>query len=311
MAALSVTTCDVSVVICAYDEARWGDLQRAVASVCDQEAHGGVVETIVVVDHNRALHCRATEMWKDDERVRVVANAHGRGLSGARNTGVEHATGVVVAFLDDDAAAATPGWLLSLTSALDANDVVAVGGAARPVADGATPAWWPAEFNWVIGCSWIGLPSETATVRNVIGCNMAFRRDDLVAAGGFAESLGRVGTLPAGCEETDLCIRITNASPGSRVLYVPAAAVDHRVPVSRSTWRYFWRRCLAEGKSKAAVSRRNGGQRALSSERAYVVRVLPRAVLRALRDRNLRRAGAIVAGFAITTAGYALGQVRP
>jgi glycosyltransferase involved in cell wall biosynthesis len=298
----------VSVVICAYDEARWADLQRAVASVVDHAWPG--VETIVVVDHNPALLARAEARWPSG--VRVTANVHGRGLSGARNTGVEAAAGDVVVFLDDDAAAA-PGWLASLLGAFDVGDgrdVVAVGGGVRPAVDGAVPGWWPEEFNWVVGCSWTGLPSEPDAVRNVIGCNMAFRRADLLAVGGFAEGLGRVGTLPAGCEETDVCIRMAHRTPGASILYVPGAAVDHRVPATRLRWRYFWRRCFAEGVSKAAVSKRNRGRAALSSERDYVRRVLPRGVVRALARGNVRRAGAIVLGFAVTCAGYVWGARR-
>jgi GT2 family glycosyltransferase len=301
----------VSVVICAYDQGRWADLRCAVASVRAQAWDG--VEVIVVVDHNPALLTLARREWHGASDVRVVANAHRRGLSGARNSGVEAASGHVVAFLDDDATAAR-GWLVGLLAAFDQADagrVVAVGGAARPAVDGPLPSWWPHEFDWVVGCSWTGLPTATAPVRNVIGCNMAFRRADLVAVGGFAEGLGRVGTLPAGCEETDVCIRLGSAQPGATVWYVPHAVVDHRVPATRLCWSYFWRRCFAEGASKAAVSRRNGGGRALSSERVYVVRVLPRAVARALRDGEARKAAAIVAGLAVTVAGYVRGRVRP
>ena len=48
-----------------------------------------------------------------------------------------------------------------------------------------------------------------ADLRNVIGCNMAFRATVFDTAGLFGEDLGRVGRVPYGCEETELCIRIT------------------------------------------------------------------------------------------------------
>lgn len=298
----------VSVVICAYDEGRWPDLRRAVGSVLDQSPQPDVV---VVIDHNPMLLARARRQWADPRSgVDVMANAHGPGLSGARNTGVEAAQGTVVAFLDDDAAA-DPDWLASLLGGFRHADVVAVGGGVRPAVQGAVPRWWPDEFNWVVGCSWTGLPVETTTVRNVIGCNMAFRRDAVVAAGGFVEGIGRVGTRPTGCEETDLCIRVTDRVPGARVLYVPTAAASHRVPPERLRWRYFRRRCFAEGISKAAVTRRNGSRRGLESEREYVRRVLPRAVLRAIRHGEPVRAAAVIAGLGLTAAGYAWGRVRP
>ena len=298
----------VSVVICAYDDRRWRDLRRAVDSVLSQDPRP---EVVVVIDHNRDLLALARRQWDEAETgVRVVANENGQGLSGARNSGVDAARGAIVAFLDDDAAAG-PGWLSALLSGFRDADVVAVGGAVRPAVDGTVPRWWADEFNWVVGCSWTGLPRETATVRNVIGCNMAFRRDAVVAAGGFVEGIGRVGTRPTGCEETDLCIRVADRAPGARVLYLPDAHADHRVPAERLRWSYFRRRCFAEGISKAAVARRNGSRRGLESEREYVRRVLPRAVLRAVLHGEPARAAAIVAGLFLTAAGYAWGRVRP
>ena len=101
----------ISVVICAYTEDRWGDLVEAVESV---QAQAGCVdlETIVVIDHNPSLLERAGRSLAG---VRVTENVEGRGLSGARNSGVALATGDVVAFMDDDAVAAIvaiPGTLL-------------------------------------------------------------------------------------------------------------------------------------------------------------------------------------------------------
>ena len=61
-----------------------------------------------MVDHSDELLARSAASL--DPRVQVVASTGSRGLSGARNTGVAAATGEVVLFLDDDAAA-HPGWL--------------------------------------------------------------------------------------------------------------------------------------------------------------------------------------------------------
>src|SRR3954447_1474612 len=99
---------DVSVIICCYTEDRWDDLVRAVESVRQQTV--ACRELIVVVDHNPSLHGRA----QDELDCIVVENAEARGLSGARNTGIGAANGALVAFLDDDAAAA-PDWLHWLT----------------------------------------------------------------------------------------------------------------------------------------------------------------------------------------------------
>src|SRR5205085_8257252 len=131
------------------------------------------------------------------------------------------------------------------------------------------------EFDCVVGCSSVGLPAPPAAVRNLIGANMSARRDAVLAVGGFGEGIGRVGTRPTGCEETDLYIRLGQRWPGARVVYGPDARVHHAVPAGRLSWRYFRARCFAEGLSKAQVAGRVGRERALASERAYVLKVLP------------------------------------
>jgi len=248
--------------------------------------------------------------------VVVLPNIGSRGLSGARNTGVAAATGDVVAFLDDDAAA-EPDWLERLTEHYADPSVVGVGGLVEPRWTTGPPRWFPAEFGWVVGCSYTGLPLVTATVRNPIGANMSFRRDQLLAVGGFATSVGRVGTDALGCEETELSIRLASRFPSTRILHEPSAVVHHCVSVERERWTYFRRRCWAEGLSKAEVSRLSDPRRALASERGYAFRTVPagaaRDVAAAVRERDpsrLARAAVGVTGLAVTAAGYFSGRVR-
>lgn len=303
----------ISVVICSYSLDRWADLARAVESVQAQQL--AAAELLLVIDHNDALLARARAEWPG---LRVVPNAEERGLSGARNTGISLAGGEVVAFLDDDAAA-EPSWTTELASAYRDPGVIGVGGASLPAWDVARPGWFPEEYDWVIGCSYRGLPGGSAQVRNLIGSNMSFRADGLRQVAGFNAALGRIGSGVAGCEETELCIRLVERHPGSRLLYEPRARVHHRVPASRATWRYFRSRCFAEGRSKAVVSRLVGSRHGLRSERRYASRVLPWAALKAIGDlvRTRRashagRAAVIGAGLAITAAGYLQGIiVRP
>jgi hypothetical protein len=225
-----------------------------------------------------------------------------------------------VAFLDDDALPAG-GWLTSLLAPFDDPRVLATGGTARPVWADGRPGWFPQEFDWVVGCSYRGQPEELGEVRNPLGCNMAFRRQVFAEVDGFREGVGRVGRRPLGCEETELCIRLRQRWPDSRIVLVPDAVVDHHVTPERHRFAYFRQRCFAEGISKATVTDSVGTGDGLSSERTYLTRTLPGGVMQGLRTAvqregdsdgaradGARRAAAIVAGCAITMAGYVRGR---
>ena len=296
---------EASVVVCAYDLGRWDRTVEAVRSVLAQEP--AVAEVLVVIDHNPDLLAQAQDKWPDLP-VRVAPNSGARGLSGARNTGVAMSTSEVVAFLDDDAVA-EPTWIGRLLAAYADESVVACGGRVEPVLGAARPGWWPAEFDWVVGCSYVGLPTVRADVRNVIGANMSARRAAVVGAGGFQEGIGRIGTRPVGCEETDLLIRLGDSRVGARVVYEPAAVVHHWVPPARLSWHYFRARCVAEGFSKAQVTASVGSERALASERSYTLKVLPRGMARAVAHGAPLRALAIATGLALTSAGYVRGRL--
>jgi glucosyl-dolichyl phosphate glucuronosyltransferase len=300
----------LSVVICAYTLDRWGDIEAAVASLQRQERRPDQV--VLVADHNPELLDRSRAAFPD---VTVLPNAGPRGLSGARNTGVEAATGDVVAFLDDDAAA-DPLWTAQLLEAFAAaDDVIGVGGWVEPDWRAPRPAWFPDEFLWVVGSSYAGLPTGRAEIRNPIGANMSFRRSVLDSAGGFDPDMGRSGADAAGCEETEFAIRARSLT-GGRVVLEPDASCRHKVTPERVTRTYFRRRCRAEGRSKAVVSTLAGQDAALESERGYVLRTLPRGVVRGLVDvlrgdrGGAARAWAIVEGTALTAVSYALARLR-
>jgi GT2 family glycosyltransferase len=300
----------ISIVICGYTLQRWNELVAAVESV--QQQHLQPEEIIVVIDHNPELLQQARTHLSG---VLVEENTEQRGLSGARNCGIALAKGNIVAFLDDDAVA-TPHWLSLLSEAFARPDVIGAGGAIRPRWSGDAPRWFPEEFLWVVGCTYRGLPQRIQPVRNLIGANMAIRREVFNAVGGFSSEIGRVGTRPVGCEETELCIRARQLWPLKAFLYSPEAVVLHHVPANRTTWHYFRSRCYAEGLSKAVVSQLAGAKDALSSERTYVSQTLPQGVARGIvegvRNRDISgfaRAGAIIAGFALTASGYVVGTV--
>lgn len=310
-------TLTVSIIICCWTAERGDLLRRAIATAADQSGPRDGV--IVVVDHNEDLK-RDIERWVATElphptsrRVDVTANRGPRGLSGARNTGVDRAQGDILAFLDDDAVPRA-GWLAHLRSAFIDPTVAGVGGGI--VADWAEgqPGWFPEELRWVVGCDYRGLPEDGAEIRNPIGANMALRRSAL-ADRRFDTGLGRDGTRPAGGEETELAIRIRQDIPTARFVRRAAAEVDHHVTADRHRFGYLVRRCWHEGLSKGAMTARVGTGDGLAAERGFL-RTIPKAALRHLGavghgDRWApARAAALLLGTGATGLGYLRGRRR-
>ncbi|AFN45513.1 glycosyltransferase [Arachnia propionica] len=311
----------VTVVVCAYTLDRWTDLHDGVLEAARQLRESGREgRVLVVVDHNDELLAKAGELA--GPLVDVIANTHRRGLSGGRNTAIGFADTEVIVFLDDDATP-EPGWLEHLLVPFADREVLVAGGAATPRwPDGAArPVSLPAapsgrgELDWVVGCTYEGQPTTLAPVRNVMGCNMAFRATVFDTAGLFGEDLGRVGRVPYGCEETELCIRVTRHHPTAGILFEPRSRVRHHVSPDRLRWNYLWRRTYAEGISKAAVTERTSHQASLSTEMSYATRILPRGFLRELlsaprtRGRGLGGAFAIASALAMTGIGYVVGHI--
>ena len=302
-----------SVILCAYTEKRWDDLVKAISSLQHQDTPPG--EIILVIDHNPHLYSMALEKFPG---VRVMESRGVLGLSGARNTGAESSRFPLIVFMDEDATAERD-WLARLLVSFQDDRVLGVGGSVIPSWPNHQPAWFPDEFAWVVGCSYKGMPENETPVRNMLGCNMSFRRDAFEKLGGFANNLGRLGENQLiSCEETELCIRLNQKYPGSLLLYDPQARVNHKIPSYRLTWQYFIRRCFAEGVSKALVADSVGSKDGLSSEHIYVRRILPLGFLLGIKESlthtnmgGFFRAGTILMGLAMTVLGYLSGKISP
>ena len=186
-----------------------------------------------------------------------------------------------------------------------------------PMWVGEPPGWFPDEFLWTVGCSYRGLPTKPAEVRNVFGGAMLLKRQIFQRVGTFSTDLGRQGTsFPLSGEETELCIRARAAIPDGRFMLEPSSVVWHKVPAARLTWTYFRSRCYAEGVSKAHLAALCGNRDVLVTERDYTLRALPAGFARGFSDLfrsdadGLKRSAAIVFGLASAAAGYFAGRLN-
>ncbi|MGA9870919.1 MAG: glycosyltransferase family 2 protein [Rhodococcus sp. (in: high G+C Gram-positive bacteria)] len=272
----------VAVAICCYTVARWESIRAAVTAVVAQ-LDSQTDQLVVVVDHNSELLELARGAFPD---ITVIANSGPIGLSGARNCAVAATNSEVIAFLDDDAIPGD-GWVEGIRRAFNSSELVMAGGTVVPRWPGGhRPSWFPPEFDWVVGCDYRGIAPVGSRIRNPIGANMAVRRRGLESAGGFRTDLGRHRGLPAGCEETELAIRLVEQNPAASIRRISDTAVAHHVAPVRCTRRYFLSRCLHEGRSKATMSNILGSTAPLGTELQYVIRTLPKGAASHLIPKN-------------------------
>jgi glycosyltransferase involved in cell wall biosynthesis len=89
----------ISVIMPTFNSERF--LEASVRSVLQQDFRD--FELLLVDDASVDASVRmATEFAQNDHRVRCLTNRHSKGVSGARNTGLDEARGEWIAFLDSD-----------------------------------------------------------------------------------------------------------------------------------------------------------------------------------------------------------------
>ncbi len=255
----------VAVVISVYSIDRANDAVDCIESVKNQTL--APKEIIVVLDPDDVLVDYYKKRLGSDVKL-VTSDAFG--LSSARNMGIKSSDSELIAFIDDDAVADC-NWLKNIIANFEDPSVIGAGGRIIPMWPDKDPGWFPEELYWIVGCSYKGLPTSKAEIRNPIGCNMVFRRSLFDRVGLFSTILGRVGNVLLGHDDTEFGIRAKRRVVGSKIVYVPEAVVYHRVAKRRVSFRYVLERSYAEGFSKAFISRAaEDNSTSLDTERNYL-----------------------------------------
>ncbi|GIU51727.1 hypothetical protein TUM4438_42350 [Shewanella sairae] len=87
----------VSVVMPVYNVALF--VEDAIQSVLDQSFEN--FELIIINDYSKDNSLALCQRY-NDARIKIISHQHNQGLSSARNTGIRHALGQYVAFIDSD-----------------------------------------------------------------------------------------------------------------------------------------------------------------------------------------------------------------
>ena len=253
----------VSVVVCAYNAAHTlGECLASLAGLRYPDVE------IIVVDDGSSDGTGAIAAAHDGVRVITIANG---GLAAARNVGLSHATGEIVAYTDADVMV-DRDWLTYLVQPFLNSNIVAAGG----------PNVVPLQDPWMAQCvaRAPGGPThvllDDRIAEHVPGCNCAFRRDALVAIGGFNPIFLRAG------DDVDVCWRLQ--AKGWKIAFAPSALVWHH---HRDTVAGYWRQQVGYGEGETWLMRRHPEQfvRGRMAWRGHIYSPLPQ--IRSFSDERI------------------------
>jgi glycosyltransferase involved in cell wall biosynthesis len=218
----------VSVIICAYNAQ--STIEACLRSLL--ELRYPSVEVVVVDDGSTDATREIAERFP----FRVI-HQENKGLSIARNVGIDAATGEYVAFTDSDCVV-DPDWLTYLIGAIERHGWSAAGGPNLP----------PPEDSRVPACVAVAPGGPTHVLINddiaehIPGCNMAFRRDTLRQIQCFDPMFTSAG------DDVDVCWRLQDR--GEQIGFSPAAMVWH---FRRNTVKEYLRQQRGYGKAEALL----------------------------------------------------------
>jgi len=208
----------VSIVICTDGRAA----ALAATLHCLQYLDGPAFEVCVVCGPTEDGTAELLSGWNG--KIKIGRNPE-RNLSMSRNIGIAMAAGEIVAFVDDDGLP-EPEWLPQILQAFDDPNVAGAGGIVMDHT-GARPQYLYASADRLGNADWQrDTPADgynfplSFNFPYVQGTNSAFRRDALLAVGGFDEEFEFY------LDETDVCCRLVDA--GWVIRQLPDAVVHHK-----------------------------------------------------------------------------------
>jgi cellulose synthase/poly-beta-1,6-N-acetylglucosamine synthase-like glycosyltransferase len=247
----------LSVVVCSYNGA------RTIRDCCEAllRLEYPNYEVIVVDDGSTD----ATPAIALQYGFRLISTEN-RGLSSARNTGLQAAMGEIVAYIDDDAYP-DPHWLTYLAATFLGTAHVGVGGPNyAPPGDGRIA---DCVANAPGGPLHVLLSDHEA--EHIPGCNMAFRKAALQAIGGFDPQFRTAG------DDVDVCWRLQQR--GWTIGFHPAAVVWHH---RRNSVRMYWRQQQGYGKAEALLERKWPEKYNVAGHPSWAGRLYGKGITRAL-----------------------------
>jgi glycosyltransferase involved in cell wall biosynthesis len=235
----------VTVAIPTYNRADF--LRQTLAGIAHQHFPREHFE-VLVIDNNSTDHTRAVveEFAAAHPAPRYIVEQQ-QGLDYGRNRAIAEARGEIILFADDDILV-QPDWIAQMAVPLMADrerKVGAVGGEVIPVFPDGLPDWvreWHAP---------LAFRPDTGPLRpqdSPMGANLAFPKWIFAQLGPFHTALDRAAGNYFSGGDSEMIRRVRDA--GLQVWFSPAAAVQHQMPASRTTFRYARRHAFDSARSR-------------------------------------------------------------
>jgi len=235
----------VTVAIPTYNRADF--LRQTLAGLVAQQFPRDHFEVLVIDNNSRDNTAAVVAEFASTRPAPRYIREEKQGLDHARNRALAEARGEIIVFGDDDILV-KPDWLAQITVPLLADAghrVGAVGGEVIPVFPDGLPDWvreWhaPLAFRPDLG----PLPAR----HSPMGANLAFPKWVFAQLGPFHTALDRAAGNYFSGGDSEMIRRVRAA--GLEVWFAPAAAVQHQMPASRTTFRYAARHAFDSARSR-------------------------------------------------------------
>jgi glycosyltransferase involved in cell wall biosynthesis len=239
---MPATSTGISVVICTYNREKF--IGKALDCL-DRQTLARERFEILIIDNKSTDHTagisRQFIATHPGLNVRYFLEEN-KGLSYARNRGLQESSAPIITYIDDDAEV-VPGFLETILRFMEGHpDAIGVGGRVIPkYSESAEPPWMNSYLSGFVGkVDYGGEPRVYHTpMKYPAGCNMTYRASRLLEVGGFNNQL----TFRS--DDKHIYYLLSRISP--EIYYLPAATVYHNIDRERLSFSSFRKLFLKTG----------------------------------------------------------------
>lgn len=141
-------------------------LQECINSLLSQDA--GEDFEIIIIDNCSTDDTEAFIRRQMCGRIKIIRNKKRLSIWDCKKLAVEHSSGDIIAFIDDDCLT-KENWLKVTRASLSKYDFV--GGVVLPTSDTKFPWWWRQSLDWLVGIN-----TDPGEKYLPLGSNIAFRK---------------------------------------------------------------------------------------------------------------------------------------